>query len=449
MDKDLLYYYSPIQDRYRVFDILKIWSKKQYISNHVLVWTFMHNLLVSKIYPEQHAKKRLLISTPLDNMSDVHWKILIAKIKDREINTKHETVAILTEVLKLDDWDLPPLFHVGMTSSDVQDQAILMQQVDSYLVLGRTVEALLHLLKERAKNGHFWQTLVGRTHLQPAEPTTLLHRINLFVQDLKMWHDTAVELAGKILPNYKGVITGSVGTGANLAALVYQLQPLDHGIPTSTKQLKSQTLPRSLDLLIAQNLSFLASILYKFSLDFRLESGMQNVYEIESTNRIGSSAMPYKRNPITAEKVCSLTRYIHHLTDTAWDNASEQMLERSLDDSANRRMWLPESFNLITYAVMATMSLVQDLTTTTNIEPCQWFDVWSKSLQKSMDELHAYMQLTGGADIPLKANDRINYLAPIRSVDFIYIHNMDHTYTSTFTKMKNAVTEYYKDGIHD
>ncbi len=225
--------------------------------------------------------------------------------------------------------------------------------------------------------------LMGRTHLQPAEPTTLLHRFLLYIQDLTNWLDQASKTI-KELSRYRGLLSGSVGNYLNELTALNAFAKVPPFV-ISDRRLKSQTLPRYLDLQVANLLDQLAAIIHKAAFDYRLESGFGNTYESEAENRIGSSAMPYKRNPINAEALNSLCRHVHHLCGNAWDNAAWQGLDRTLDDSANRRAWLPEAFIATSEILEKAKTLFHDYEMIGGTDPSDWDKLWIQAREKAFN----------------------------------------------------------------
>src|SRR3989344_3562843 len=192
---------------------------------------------------------------------------------------------------------------------------------------------------------------MGYTHLQPAEPTTLGYRFAFYAQDLLI----DLDFLDYICKTIKGKgLKGAVGTGASYTSLLY-------GKKTSADQLEkrflalldleaveisSQVYPRKFDYLILTVLNSISSSLAKFAFDLRImqSPGFGEWQEPFSKNQVGSSAMPFKKNPLNSEKICSLARYINNLPPVLAENASNSLLERTLDDSANKRVILPEAF---------------------------------------------------------------------------------------------------------
>jgi adenylosuccinate lyase len=226
---------------------------------------------------------------------------------------------------------------------------------------------LKDMLKSFAKQiDKFAETpCMGYTHLQPAEPTTIGYRLALYAQDLL--EDLSFLQFVKSHLKAKG-FKGAVGTQASYTSL-FSSSPLPEGegqgegdnpaekvnlMEKKTMQklgldpvlIANQVGPRKADLFVAQLLSSIAQSLNKFAFDVRLmqSAGIGEWQEPFGDKQVGSSAMPFKRNPRKSEQICSLARFVENLSKNAWDNASLSLLERTLDDSANRRAYIPEMF---------------------------------------------------------------------------------------------------------
>jgi len=187
------------------------------------------------------------------------------------------------------------------------------------------------------------------THLQPAEPTTLGYRYASYAQDLA---DTYARFSDA-LRSLKGKgFKGAVGTSASYAELI-GVERLDEFEAALSKELgigffdvATQTYPRIQDYRVISLLAELAAILHKMAFDFRILQMplLGELSEPFGSRQVGSSAMPFKRNPIEAEKIDSLARLVASYPSVAWGDAALSGLERTLDDSANRRVILPEAF---------------------------------------------------------------------------------------------------------
>lgn len=249
------------------------------------------------------------------------------------------------------------IIHLGATSADVEDNADALRLKES---LGLVLQRLGGLLDALAKQIERWADTpcMGFTHIQPAEPTTLGYRLAQYAQDLLMdlgeLRGISDSVRGKGLKgatgtsaSYAELLRGSISaerpggvTPADLEARVMALLGLQ-AFPVST-----QTYPRKQDWLVLNGLAGLAASLYKLAFDLRLlQSPLFDEWsEPFGARQVGSSAMPFKRNPIRAENIDSLARLVAALPRVAWDNAAHSLLERTLDDKANRRIILPQAF---------------------------------------------------------------------------------------------------------
>jgi adenylosuccinate lyase len=242
------------------------------------------------------------------------------------------------------------VIHLGATSMDVEDNAdALRLRAGLDLLLERLRQLLLRLadLIEREAD----HVCMAFTHLQPAEPTTVGYRLANYAQDLLAdWEALSHarrDIRGK---GFKGAVGTSAsyhellaGTGLSpreLEARVMAALDLE-AFPVAT-----QTYPRRQDWEVLNTLAGLGLTIYKLAFDLRiLQSPPFGEWsEPFGAAQVGSSAMPFKRNPVSAENLDSLARLLAALPRVAWDNAAHSLLERTLDDSANRRVVLPEAF---------------------------------------------------------------------------------------------------------
>lgn len=238
--------------------------------------------------------------------------------------------------------------HLGATSMDIEDT------VETYrlrLGLAYVGENLRQLLRGFAVKVRQYSDLVcmAFTHLQPAEPTTLGYRLGVYAQDLLI-DDTNLRFVFEQLTT-KG-LRGAVGTAASYEHLLdnrgnsgeLEAAVLER-FGLQAREISTQTYPRKLDYLLLSALAGLGASLSKFAADVRILSSPEfgEVAEPFGRSQVGSSAMPFKRNPIMCERIDSLARLLVGYSDVAWQNAATNYLERTLDDSANRRTILPEA----------------------------------------------------------------------------------------------------------
>lgn len=256
--------------------------------------------------------------------------------------------------------------HLGATSMDVEDT------VETYrlrLALAQIGENLIDLLGAFGGKIRAYADLVcmGYTHLQPAEPTTLGYRLAAYAQDLLV-DDEALRFVFANLTT-KG-LRGAVGTAASYERLV------DHTGRSSeieayvlerfgliAREISTQTYPRKLDYLLLSALAGLGASLSKFAADVRVlaSPGFGEIAEPFAAHQVGSSVMPFKQNPILSERIGSLARLLPAFADVAWQNAATNFLERTLDDSANRRVVLPEALLCTDEIVSLARTVIDDL----------------------------------------------------------------------------------------
>ena len=255
------------------------------------------------------------------------------------------------------------IIHLGATSMDVLDnmEALRLRRATALII--EQVKTLLDAFLEKME-AFADMPCMAFTHIQPAEPTTIGYRFAQTAQDLT--EDLrALEL---VLTNIRGKgIKGAVGTSASYTELLkgrgmsaFELETVvmdSLGLKSFTAA--TQVYPRKQDWRIVSALSGLCCTLYKFALDFRLLQSppIGEWSEPFGSKQVGSSAMPFKRNPINCEKVDSLCRFVSSQSEVLWQNAASTMLERTLDDSANRRVTLPECF-LATDEILRTTTKV-------------------------------------------------------------------------------------------
>jgi adenylosuccinate lyase len=242
-----------------------------------------------------------------------------------------------------------PIIHLGATSCFVGDNTDLIQMRDALKLVARGIAAAAGALADFAVEWKARPTLAF-THFQPAQLTTVGKRAALWLQDLMM--DLAeVERLIDEMP-FRGV-KGTTGTQASFLALFdgdhEKVKRLDRLVAEKmgfarTIDLSSQTYPRKIDHLVLSALSSVAQSASKFSGDMRLLAHMKEIEEPFGKKQIGSSAMAYKRNPLRSERISSLARYVISMSANAAHTAAAQWFERTLDDSANRRLSIPEAF---------------------------------------------------------------------------------------------------------
>jgi adenylosuccinate lyase len=278
----------------------------------------------------------------------------LSRAEELERETRHDVMAHIRALAEVAP-AAGPWLHLGATSAYVGDNTdliVLREATD--LVIDRASGAVA-ALADFAKAQRALPCL-GHTHFQPAQPTTVGKRACLWLSDLLLDLDRLAFERDRL--RLRGV-KGTTGTQASFLQLVGdggKVRELDHrvavafGFPGSYP-VTGQTSPRKPEFYLLASLSGIAQSASKFATDLRLLSRLKELDEPASATQVGSSAMPYKRNPMRSERMCSLARFVISLEpNAAWTSAS-QWLERTLDDSANRRIALSEAY-LATDAIL-------------------------------------------------------------------------------------------------
>jgi len=250
---------------------------------------------------------------------------------------------------------------------DVEDNADALRLREALLLIQDRLRALLAALADQIE-AEADTVAMAYTHLQPAEPTTIGYRLSQYGQDLLADWDAL----GYVLSRVRGKgFKGAVGTSASYTHLLEGTGMTPQEMERRVMELlglqafpvATQTYPRKMDYQVLCVLAGIAQSAYKFALDLRLLQSpvFGELSEPFGKHQVGSSAMPFKRNPVASESVCSLARYVAEMPRVAWDNAAYSALERTLDDSANRRSALPEAFLGVDDILMRVTRIVQGL----------------------------------------------------------------------------------------
>jgi adenylosuccinate lyase len=333
-------YISPFSWRYGSQPMRKIWSEDH--KRHLMrrVWVAL---------AKAQNQAGLVSAEQLADLQKYVDKVDIERSSEIESQIHHDVMAELktfAEQCSLGGG----ILHLGATSADITDNVDILRIKESIELVMRVLLQTLILFAQKIEETAS-VPIMAFTHIQPAEPTTLGYRFSIYAQDL--YHDFGdlrrlrEDLRGK---GFKG----AVGTQASFEQLLQgsemspakmeEIAMAELGLPYY--QITTQTYPRGQDFRIISALAGIAASLHKFALDLRIlqSPAIGELSERFDKRQVGSSAMPFKRNPVNAENICSLARYLASLPSIAWGNASQSILERSLDDSANRRIFLAEGF---------------------------------------------------------------------------------------------------------
>ncbi|XP_034180682.1 adenylosuccinate lyase isoform X1 [Osmia lignaria lignaria] len=259
-----------------------------------------------------------------------------------------------------------PIIHLGATSCYVGDNTDLIILRQGFNIL---LPKLANVLSRLAKFAMEYRDLptLGFTHLQPAQLTTVGKRATLWLHDLLM-DERAIRRARDDL-KFRGV-KGTTGTQASFLQLFngdgFKVKQLDRLVTRMAGFEKyypvtGQTYSRKVDVECLNALSSLGSTVHKICSDIRLLANMKEIEEPFESTQIGSSAMPYKRNPMRSERCCSIARHLMTLANNALQTAATQWMERTLDDSANRRITLSEAFLSADVILMTLQNITEGL----------------------------------------------------------------------------------------
>jgi adenylosuccinate lyase len=278
------------------------------------------------------------------HVEDVDFEVAAAK----EAEVRHDVMAHVY-AFGLQCPKAKPIIHLGATSCYVGDNTDLIIMYEALLLLRAKILNVIQALSDFAFQYKDTPTL-GFTHFQPAQLTTVGKRATLWIQDLVLDLD---EIDG-LIKNRK--LLGSKGTTGTQASFLElfdgdhdKVKRLDQGIAEklgypAVFPVSGQTYPRKIDSRILSALSSIGQSAHKFSNDIRLLQHLKEIEEPFEANQIGSSAMAYKRNPMRTERMAALSRYLMIDALNPSITAASQWFERTLDDSANKRISIPEAF---------------------------------------------------------------------------------------------------------
>ena len=348
-------YESPYSWRYSSDELRAVWSE----ANKRLTWRKIWVALAEV----QHSCG-LVSEAQLADLQAHAAQIDVARALEIEAEIRHDVMAEIrtfAEQCKIGGG----VIHLGMTSMDVVDNADVLRVRESLAVILGRLRGLLLAFCDLV-DAHAETTLMAFTHLQPAEPSTLGYRLAQVLQDL--WTDW--QNLDRLRQGLRGKgLKGAVGTGASFSELLGAENLAAFETAVSERlglpffPVTTQVYPRKQDYDVTSAVAGLGATLYKFAFDMRLLQSppIGEIAEPFGARQVGSSAMPFKRNPVNAEKIDSLARLLAQFPRVAWDNAAHTLLERTLDDSANRRTALPETFLIADELLTTTLRIVNGL----------------------------------------------------------------------------------------
>jgi adenylosuccinate lyase len=345
---DPLPYDNPLITRYAGRPMVELWGPQCKHSTWRRLWLALakaeHELgltaadgVTPRITPEQLAELRA-------HLDDIDF----ARAAEHERRLRHDVMAHIHALGEVAPRSRP-IVHLGATSCYVTDNTDLLLMREG---LGMVRDKLVGVIDALARFAERWkdQPTLGYTHFQPAQLTTVGKRACLWCYDFVLdLHEIEHRLTSL---RFRGA-KGTTGTQASFLALFRgdhtKVRQLDELVARkmgfdAVEPVTGQTYSRKVDRLVLDALAGVAESAHKFGTDLRLLAHEQEIDEPFEAEQVGSSAMAYKRNPMRAERICSLARFVLGLPPMAAQTAATQWLERTLDDSAGRRLYIPQAF---------------------------------------------------------------------------------------------------------
>lgn len=338
-----------------------LWSEERRIVTWRRLWTELARAemaLGAPVTAEQVAELEA-------HIADIDWQLA----EQAERRLRHDVMAHIHAYAACCP-RAAPIIHLGATSCFVTDNADLILMREGLELLAQACARVIDRLSAFAAR-HRDLACLGYTHFQPAQPTTVGKRACLWIQDL-LFDLANLERARADL-RFRGA-KGTTGTQASFLALFAgdhtKVEELDRRITAafgfpSAFLVTGQTYTRKLDSQVVLALASLGASAHRIGTDLRLLAHEGEVVEPSEPEQVGSSAMAYKRNPMRAERACALGRHLMALAGDALHTHATQWLERSLDDSANRRIAIPEAF----LAADAVLRLLQNIAEGLEVRP--------------------------------------------------------------------------------
>lgn len=351
-------YVSPLTNRYGSDNMRAIFSD----TNRHRTWRKLWYILAK-------AEKALGLDITEDQLYEMRFKmdepIDYNMVRGYERDTNHDVMAHLKEFCHRCP-KAEPIIHLGATSCYIVDNTDIKLMESALRLVRRKLQTLIDALSDYCEE-YAGVATMAYTHLQPAQPTTVGKRGCMWLQDFVMDCESVDNMKFKMLG-----CNGATGTQAsfvelfdgdeNKVSLLNEILAEEFMDDKDAYMLISgQTYTRKVDSIVLDILSNIAQSAHKMCNDIRLLQGMNELCEPFSCRQVGSSAMAYKRNPIKCENVCSLSRHIIGMASTSKINACTQWLERSLDDSANRRLIISESFILIDHILNQCIDIIDGI----------------------------------------------------------------------------------------
>jgi adenylosuccinate lyase len=350
-------YNNPLLERYASSEMSYVFSPDFKFSTWRKLWIALAESEMALGLPITREQ----IAEMEDHVSDIDYETANAF----EAKTRHDVMAHILAYGEICP-RAKPIIHLGATSAFVGDNTDLIQMKEAGLILLKRLTAVMSALRDFALL-HKDRPTLGYTHFQPAQLTTVGKRACLWLQDLSMdfsgldsFIATLPFLGAKgttgTQASFLNLFEGDSGKVKQLDIMIGRKMGFDNLVLVS-----GQTYSRKIDAQAAWVLSGIAQSLHKLANDIRLLQHLREIEEPFESTQVGSSAMAYKRNPMRSERLTSLSRYIMSLSSSPAMTASEQWFERTLDDSANKRLSIPEAFLAADASLILALNICEGL----------------------------------------------------------------------------------------
>ncbi|MGM5488578.1 MAG: adenylosuccinate lyase [Nanobdellota archaeon] len=368
-------YKEPLVSRYTSQDM-------QYIFSDEFKFKSWRSCWIALAEAQKELGLERITESMIDEMKAVDTiDYQVAKDKEKEI--RHDVLAHIYE-FGTHCPEAKGIIHLGATSMYVNDNTELIQMREA-LELAKT--GIVNTIANMAGIADTYKDTVtlGFTHYQPAQPTTMGKRMTLYIQDLaeSLEHLDAITLKARGAKGTLGTqasyyeLFGDYEKVKQLDRLVAQKLGFSESYPVT-----GQTYPRASDIPLAAGLGYMGVALHKFGKDIRLMAKDKLVDEPFQVHQKGSSAMPYKKNPMRSERLCGLSRKLVNLLPEFYHIPMDQWLERTLDDSAARRMDIPQAF-LLADACLMLANNITDRNVGQDMRPLTFYE---QRIQKVLQE---------------------------------------------------------------
>ncbi len=389
------FYENPLIRRYSSSEMGRLWGDQRKFSTWRQLWVWL-----------AEAERELGLPISQEQIDELRGQIDHIDFAAAAAHEKRLRHDVMAHVHAYGDVcpTARPIIHLGATSCYVTDNTDLILLREGLQRIARRLAAVIHRLGEFARDYRDLPCLAF-THLQPAQPTTVGKRACLWAYDLTL----DLEEVERRIASLKARSTkGTTGTQASFLQLFDgdhdKVRELERRVAAKmgfaeTYAVTGQTYSRKIDAQVIDVLAGIAESAHKAATDLRLLASRKEMEEPFEKEQIGSSAMAYKRNPMRSERICALSRFVMSLQSSAAATFATQWMERTLDDSANRRLVLPQAF----LAIDAVLLLYQNVASGLVVYP----RVIAKNLQ---------------AELPFMATENLMMAAVARGGDRQELH---------------------------